>query len=164
MLTFAANVGHAANSDDYTSGVWRPAGAGDQFRTHDPNGTLIAIGSGNTHSDAMTSGLVGNCFDYAADYIAELVAQIERGDAPGGRIYTATIGLTEHAWKKNEAGYRQGVTDNLQALQPYAADGRIVWASYRQVSEIWKQQYASEPNLYTWEEFYENWTGDTWGG
>ncbi len=151
ILTFAVGEQHHEGNfgeDDDTSGIWKPAGEGADFLTHDAGKRMIYIGAGMQHANWG-----GNCndndFEDAADYVKVLVNYLQSGKATGGKMYTCTIGLPQ--------GVMFGTSDDqllwsmITELQPLVDEGRVVYANFTEMVEIWQNQYGSEPNIYTYD-------------
>ena len=126
--------------DDFSSGVWRPAGAGESFFEFAESGPPY-VGTGLQHSDWS-----GNCrwgFRSAADYSAALLSLVDEGSVPAG-FYTATIAVPQSAVKAepaDPAGRFQmalGFIDDVNSLR--ATDSRVSWSTYTQVVEQWTQE------------------------
>ena len=127
ILWGESNPGH--RGDPVVSGVWRPK-VGDFF-THDEGQRLVTVGK-------YTGNLQG---------VLELVAKIERGELPAGRIYTATVFL-EHCTLTKPGfteGFERTVVSKLLALQ---AQGKICVVTLPEVVEAWLTRYGGQPNIY----------------
>jgi len=128
------------DQDDFSSGVWRPAGAGETFFEFAENGPPY-VGTGLQHSDWS-----GNCrwgFRSAADYSSALLSLVDDGSIPAG-FYTATIAVPQSAVKADPAdpdGRFQmalGFIDDVNSLR--ATDSRVSWSTYTQVVNQWTQE------------------------
>lgn len=153
-LTLSAVPGHELGKDDYTSGVWNPKGAGENYHAHEATSPLTSIGSGYAHSGALTKE---ECyFEYASDFIKVLARDIESGKAPGGKIYTASIMISENDMMLDR-NYEE-LDAMLTTLDSYVTSGQVVYSTYSNVITTWKTTYASSPNIYEFDVGEEDYT------
>ncbi len=132
--------------DDLTSGVWIPAGGDTDFLTHEPANRMVYVGPGLQHQN--WGG--GDCFFHnGAEYAQVLADYMERGDVPGDALYTTTIAIPQSAML--DAAEHGAVTDILAALAPLHADGRVAYATYSEVVDLWTTQFAAQPNIFTFD-------------
>ena len=87
-----------------------------------------------------------NCaFQNVVDYIEVLVDYIEGGVVSPG-LYTASVALP------NNRMFSPAAFPELEALfdqlQPLVDSGRVVYATYREVAEIWQESYDSQPTIF----------------
>jgi pimeloyl-ACP methyl ester carboxylesterase len=159
LYTFPAVVGHPVEAEDYSSGMWKPAGfdwnplegeMGDLYYTHDPSRRMAMVGSGFVHSCAL--GHDQAYFYYASDYVEQLVAYIESGRAPGDRLYTASIATNQQHTDDPET-YLPTVEAQLQALQDEVDAGKVIYVHYQELLEIWETEYGSQPNTFRLDQF-----------
>jgi hypothetical protein len=145
LLTLAVSFMHREGDfdrDDRTSGVWRPSAAGDAFWTDDPSGSLAYVGPGLHHS---AWGPRGCDFESPADYARVLLRYMDEGRLPTGRIYTATLAVPQSVIFNVER--HAEVVEKLDAADDLVAEGRLIYATYTGVASIWRDTYASEPNI-----------------
>ncbi len=159
LYTFPAIAGHPVEAEDYSSGMWKPAGfdynplegkQGDQYYTHDTSKRMAMVGSGFVHSCAL--GHDQAMFYYASDYVERLVARIDNGTAPGGRLYTASIATNQQHIDDPDA-YMPAVEAQLQALEDEVEAGQVIYVHYQELPEVWEEAYASRPNIYRLDQF-----------
>ena len=155
IMSGAAFRGHWFG--DYTSGMWRP-GNSDQFYTNQPDGQIINFGMGypydqlnlgETHSSgSKVSASYGS-------YIKELVDQIESGDAPAGKMYTAAVQIRDQITVDGEGGVdvNSGLQQFLDELKPLADAGKIKYVTYEEARQIWHDEYNEEVNQWSIENF-----------
>jgi len=143
-LTLAVDSRHRLGdfmADDFASGVWIPAGTGSDFWAHDQQGPFVYIGPGeydnwnNKHGKRSTP-----------DFVRDLLLLLEKGELDPTLIYTATLAVpqsiifnaTEHA----------KLLALLDQLAPLSAEGKVIYANYSEIIEIWQQQFDARPNIY----------------
>ncbi len=148
LLTMAVHRRHHRGDfsrDDDTSGVWHPAAAtAEGFLRHDAEQPLPYIGSGLQHSN-WSGGQ--NCdFESTVHYAAALAAMIADGDAPSGRMYTATLAIPSSVMF--DATRHEQVLEWMAEAADLAASGTVVIASYREVLDIWEDEYDRAPNIF----------------
>jgi hypothetical protein len=144
VLTLAVGSQHHMgdfSDDDYASGVWRPAGAGEKFWDHDPDGAIIYIGPGEYTNWGNRSGRRSTL-----EFVRHLLAGLETGELDRDVIYTATLAVPQSiVFDANEHFKLQQMLDELA---PLAESGQIIFVTYSQVVQIWASQYAANPNIY----------------
>ena len=133
--------------DDMTSGVWKPADFGGDFRTHDADNRMIYVGPGAQHTDWWDDDDFP--FESGADYVEVLARYIEQGRAPSGKIYTVTIAVPQKIILYDSTYYK--IENQLDQLAPLVAEGKVIYAHYREVVDIWEAEYGAEPNIYTFD-------------
>lgn len=116
-------------NDAQVSGVWRPTNT-QNFLTHDPNGTLPNVGT----------------YLSTWDGVDELLALQAAGKLTPGKIYTATVMVSQQSMVTGDA--HDDVTTHLAELEDEIADGRVVFADIDTVVKIWEERYDSVPNIY----------------
>lgn len=146
ILTLAVSTKHHFGNfseDDNTSGVWMPKGPRADFLTHDPTARMAYVGSGLQHSNW---GGGPDCdFHDGADYVETLIDYLDAGKIPSGRMYTATIAIPQSIiFDSSRHAELMGM---LEQLAPHVAAGRVVYATYTEVVQIWKESYDAEPNI-----------------
>ncbi len=137
------------DNDDRSSGVWKPAGAGSEFATHDAGNRMIYIGPGQQHADWPGSCKVQ--FASPADYVQVLLEYIERGKIPAGKLYSASIGVPQGIFF-GDTNAQSTLLDIIEQLQPLATEGKVIFATYREVLAAWESQYNSESNTFTFDQ------------
>lgn len=156
-FTFPAVHDHDPAGEDFTSGMWRPSAfdwepaagrQGEGYYSDDPSGAYAMIGSGYLHHCA--GGYPKGDFWVASDYIEVLAQHIATGKAPGGRLYTSTVAMNQRHFKDPDT-YLSMMELQLQALQPLVESGQVVYAHFQELPDIWESQYASQPNLYRYD-------------
>ncbi|MFW6116076.1 MAG: hypothetical protein ACOC7Y_03325, partial [Chloroflexota bacterium] len=89
IVTLAVSRDHHLgdfSADDVASGVWRPAGAGEDFWIHDPNGRLVYVGPGERSNwDSARPDLS------TPQFVSHLARQLHQGALDRNRMYTASI-------------------------------------------------------------------------
>ncbi len=156
ILSVPAMGGHWF--DDWSSGVWRP-GEGTAFYTDDPGGSIVYVGQGYPHSQTnlgpgQASGAI--VYQQQVEYIEELVAKIDSGALPAGKIYTASLHVRDLPVVKDSGvgvDTLEGLRTVLEALKPLQAAGKIVYATYPEVATIWQSEYGAVANLVPFEGF-----------
>ena len=138
------------SNDDRTSGVWIPAGADTDFYTHDSDNHMVYVGPGQQHAN-WNADRCEHDFATPADYTSVLLDYIERGLAPAGRLYTLSIGVPQSVMFGDTNG--QDILFNaLEELQPLVTEGKVVFATYSEVVDIWRTDYDSEPNIFRFDQ------------
>jgi hypothetical protein len=154
LYTFPAVVNHPVEAEDYSSGMWKPAGfdynplegkEGARYYTHDPSKRMTRVGSGFVHSCAL--GHDQGYFYYASDYVEQLVQYIADGRAEGGKLYTASIATTQQHVNEPDT-YLPHIEAQLQALEDEVTSGQVIYVHYQELPEIWETQYDGEPNIF----------------
>ncbi len=144
VLTLAVSSRHHEgdfSADDFSSGVWRPKGPGEVFWTHDPNGPWVYIGPGEYDN---WGGKWGKRTTPA--FVRHLLDQLERGALDPRGMYTATLAVPQHIVFNPDRYFKlQGLLDELT---PLVDSGRVVYATYSEVVQIWEKEYQSRPSLY----------------
>ncbi len=147
ILTLAVSSRHRQGDftdDDFTSGVWRPKGAGARaFWTHDPQGPLIYIGPGE-YDNWGGGGKWGR--RSTPEFVRYLLDQLEADVLPREAIYTATLAVPQHIIFDPQRHAK--LVALLEELAPLVASGRVVYATYSQVAVLWEQEYGARPNIY----------------
>jgi len=133
ILWGAATLGHSG-PDDFSSGIWKPKDK-YHFAEHDENSSLICVGT-------------GSLFDNTGSWIKNLVSKIKRGEVPEGKIYTATLVMTEYEFKQGGDALFARWENTIRELSEYAARGEIRWVGLSELIEVWREKYNSEPNRY----------------
>jgi len=151
ILTLGVHTLHHEGNfdhDDHTSGVWIPAGGDTGFRVHEPANRMIYVAPGLQHQNW---GGGDDCFfRNGAEYAQVLIDYMDRGDIPTDALYTISIAVPQSAML--DAAEHGAVTDILDALAPMHADGRVAYATYTEVAEIWTTQFAGQPNIFTFDQ------------
>ena len=77
-------------------------------------------------------------FDFATptDYIEALIDYIARGVIPAGKLYTVSIGVPQSVMFGDE-DKQQILFEIIEDLLPLAAEGKVVFATYEEVVNIW---------------------------
>ncbi len=137
VTAFAYAPNHTPGSDGTASGVWRPLELSQAgYTTHNPSGPIITIGRGDTHGE----------FSKLTKYLQGLISKIESGEAPSGRIYTASLIFAEdHMLDQNQYAEFEAILVELQSL---ADSLKIVPATHPEVVGIWKTDFGQAPNVY----------------
>lgn len=156
ILSGGAMRGHWA--DDMTSGIWRP-GSGTLFYENDPSGQIIYVGQGDPH-DQTNLGLHHDggalVFQKDGQYIKELIEMIVSGRIPSGKMYTAMIHVRDTEYLPQEGvDVNEGLKKILEELKPYYENGQIVYVTFQEAVDIWKEEYNEEPVQLGFEAFSE---------
>jgi hypothetical protein len=144
VLTLAVGRAHHYGDfafDDVASGVWRPAGANSNFWTHSPAERMIYVGPGET------SNWGGNTVYLSTPaFVRHLVEELQAGNLPTNQMFTASLPIP------------QGIILNptqhivlaglLDQISPYAASGLVHYVTYAEAVDIWKTDFAEEPNIF----------------
>jgi hypothetical protein len=130
-----------AGPDDAAYGMWRPKSEWE-FQVDDPQQALSCVGNGEESSGSAV----------ALQGILDLVAAIESGRAPSGRMYTASYMVFELDFA-NEPRTGPGTPYAdldlaLSTLAPYVERGQVVWATLDEVLDIWAREYSSAASRY----------------
>ena len=120
-----------AGPDDSSYGVWRPKDKYN-FTIDNPASHLACIGNGNESRATCLSDIL------------RLIQALENGDAPAGKLYTASYMVFE---LEADQSYTQW-DGALTSLDQYVASGKIVYATLNEVLNIWRTQYQSEGYRY----------------
>ena len=131
--------------DDPNSGVWIPAGTDDNWTVHDPEGRMIYIASG---PHANRNGRRGdNFFETEADYIKVLLKYIDEGKVEN-QMLTAAIPIPQSLLFEGAPG----AAEIIRMLDEIRDEQNIVFASYTEIAEIWRDKYDSEPQIFNFDE------------
>ncbi len=147
ILTGFAGTTGGHTTDDHHSGVWRPSGfdaAG--FLTDDPDGVIANVGRGYSLG---AFGAFGGASIDPLTFITGLAERLRTGEAPPGRIYTATVNFNEDTLIENDL--LDDIASVLDTLQPLVDEGRVVYANFPEVVAAWEDRYDAEPNIYAYE-------------
>ena len=139
---FEHHLGNFDN-DDRTSGIWRPAGAGEAFATHDASKRMAYIGPGQQHAD--WGGTCKHSFAEPVDYVRVVQRYLDDGRIPAGRIYTMSVGVPQSVMF-GDREKQDALQAMIEAMQPLVDDGRIIHATYGEVAAIWESAFDAEPN------------------
>jgi len=143
-LTLAVSSRHRLgdfSADDIASGVWMPAGTDSDFWVHDPLGPFVYIGPGEYDNWGNKRGKRST-----AEFISDLLLLLEGGELDPELIYTATLAVPQNIiFNSSEHAKLLAL---LEQLAPLAEEGKIVYANYSEIIEIWQQQYGARPNIY----------------
>lgn len=153
LLTMGAHFKHHTGDfslDDRASGIWKPKGFGNDFYTHDPEGSMIYIGSGYINPDFF--GKAETNPENNIDYIQTLVDALEDGSLDRTKMYTATIGIPQSLLTAD--GF-ETLLIQIEKLLPLAQQGKVEFVTFTQAVEIWKTTYNEEPNTLRYEEVLE---------
>lgn len=115
--------------DPEVSGVWLPKNTKNYF-THDDTGTLPNVGT----------------YRSTWEGVEELLALQAAGALPAGKIYTASVMITQDMIAHDDA--RVTVASYLDAMADEIDDGRLVFADIESVIAIWEARYDRVPNIY----------------
>ncbi len=114
-------------NDTPASGIWRPKNA-ENYYVHDENAPLLAIGK----------------YRNTIDGVYDLVAKLDKGEAPPGKIYTAAIFVGQGNVPQSTVMFK----NEMATLKALEAEGKIVFVSLDHLKVIWKRDFAGQPNLY----------------
>lgn len=128
ILTGAATYLH--RDDPLVTGVWRPKSV-DEFFTHDPNGSLISIGE----------------WSFELRRQLQLLANIQQGRLPAGRMYTAALGINSYALSK-EGYLGQLIQERIEPLLQMQADGIVQFLHYADVPQVWQEQFGAVDSVH----------------
>lgn len=143
-LTLAVSSRHRSGdftADDFSSGVWIPAGTGSDFWSHDPQGPFVYVGPGEHDNWNNKFGKRST-----PDFLRDLLLLLESGALEPDLIYTATIAVPQSIIFSTAE--HQKLLVLLEQLAPLAEEGKIVYANYAEIIQIWQQQYSARPNIY----------------
>ncbi len=133
------------SKDDPNSGVWIPAGAGDDFLVHDPEGRMVNVASG-PHASCTRPEIV-NAFENEIDYIQVLLDYINEGKIED-QLLTVSVAIPQ----KELFGGASEAVELVRELDSLPEDDRIIWASYTEVVDAWRSDYDSEPQIFLFED------------
>ncbi|MBT3230800.1 hypothetical protein HN358_03395 [Candidatus Uhrbacteria bacterium] len=136
------------SDDDATSGVWIPAGTGDDFTVHDFEGRMITIGSG-PHAN-RNGRRNDNLFATEADYIKVLLKYIDDGRVEN-QMLTAAIPIPQSSL----FGGATEAAEIIRMLNGIKDEENVVFASYTEIADIWREDYGSEPQIFLFDQIDE---------
>ncbi|NCC51039.1 MAG: hypothetical protein EOM20_07470 [Spartobacteria bacterium] len=144
VLTLAVSHWHHTgdfSQDDVASGVWKPKGANTNFWAHNASEHMVYIGPGE-HSDwGGNTELMST-----PKYVAHLVAGIQEGSIPTGKMYTVSLPVPQRViFTTNEY---PALAELLDAIEPYVLAGQAQYVSYSEAAALWTTLYGEEPNIY----------------
>lgn len=132
ILWGAATLYHQGDEEVlWASGIWKPKD-NENFLVNDENAPLPYVG-------LYMHGWVG---------LDELIAKQQAGELEPGKIYTITLFTGD----LTNASIIQQFRSNLQELSDYRERGELQFVGIKEVVDIWKTQYNSEPNIYRYSE------------
>jgi hypothetical protein len=144
ILTLAVSRDHHHGDfsrDDVASGVWRPAGAHENFWVHDEQGPLVYIGPGeHTNWGAQSSNLS------TVEYVAYLVENLRQGNLDRTRMYTATVTVPQSIIF--DPAKHADLLAILEQLDAFVQAGQAVYVTYSEAAAIWQSHYAGAPNIF----------------
>ncbi|MFA6436096.1 MAG: hypothetical protein WCW30_03095, partial [Candidatus Gracilibacteria bacterium] len=117
----------------WASGIWRPQD-NENFLVNDENAPLPYVG----------------LYMHGWEGLDELMVKQQAGELEPGKIYTITIFATQDSLKNPETTER--FRSKLLALSEYRERGEIQFVGIKEVVDIWKTEYNSEPNIYRYTE------------
>lgn len=124
--------GHKPGNDDQSIGLWRPASATD-YTTHDPQGSLIAVGSGTN--------------DSLAD-IEALVEVIAAGDEAYPSVLSISIMVQPATLLTPTSG--EGLTEIEALVEQLSAYPFVRWATIAETAEAWKDAGEIPSRIEDW--------------
>lgn len=124
----AGSPGHTNDYDVY--GLWKPAGPGIQFTTHNASRHLVCIGNGcsNVLSDSVPVTVNINQVINLINYIASLPYD-------PNACWTASIQFNFR--DLNMPGLADSIGQIIHALQPYVNSGQVVWMTLTEKYDNW---------------------------
>lgn len=128
-LLWGAATGLHLGEDDESYGLWRPQDK-DKFYVDDPSKRMVYIGGGckSTFLDAAPYG------------VQAYLNAAAKGRLPEDGFYTATIMITQG---QLSTAVIHSVRDQLEALRPHAAAGRIVYVKLGEALAQWTTSYGA---------------------
>ena len=143
-LTLAVSYDHHLGDfsrDDVASGIWAPAGAGEDFWVHDPDGRVIYIGPGE-HANWDAS----RPWQTTPEFVQTVSDQLEQGAIERGQMYTASIAVPQSVIFNLER--HQELLALIDHLAPLVGTGRAEYVTYSQTVDIWRTEYGARPNIF----------------
>jgi len=125
--------GHRNEEELWISGIWKPKD-NEHFLEHDENAPLPHIGGYQTSWEALEN----------------LLQKQQNGELESGKIYTKTIIVRQRDTLFPNPDFIQDFQRNIRRFSEYVDRGLIKWAGLAEVLEIWRTEYNSEPNLYSY--------------
>ncbi len=125
ILHAPATYKHINEDQIAFSGIWKPKGK-TEFTVHDNNGPLTCVGIYNGEADGLR----------------DLLVKQENNQLLPGKIYTQTVFLSQN--NLNLDTYRK----MIRSFSKYVSEGKMKWVGIRELVEIWKTDYNSEPNQF----------------
>ncbi len=115
-------------NDVAVSGVWRPKDT-YSFYQHEENGKLVYVGR------------------YTAEFsgVTELVSKLEGRTIPSGKIYTATIFVSQAVLSEP---YINKFEQWVLQLKELESQGKVVLTTIQETVEAWEKNYSAQPNIY----------------
>lgn len=153
ILSMAAGWAHHDgdfSDDDQTSGIWIPAGPVDDFYTHDTDNHMVYVAPGLQHANWNPDRCKHN-FATPADYANVVLDYIEEGLIPAGELYTLSIGVPQSVMF-GDLDAQELLFGVLAELQLLADEGEVIFATYTEVVDIWRGDFDSEPNIFTFDQ------------
>jgi hypothetical protein len=128
----AATFQHQGN-DEQSYGVWRPKDRYN-FTVDDPNQRLVNIGGGCWSGYGLNNpGIAG---------VRKILEAISAKEVPLDGFYTATIFIPQAPINSQMI---EAISKDLDWLQPYVKQGRVIWSSLTQTVQTWKTAYKGKP-------------------
>jgi hypothetical protein len=144
VLTLAVSHDHHLGDfsrDDIASGVWIPAGAGEHFWAHDPDGRMVYVGPGE-HANWKPDDV----YLSTPEFVQKVSAQLEEGGIDRDRMYTASIAVPQSVILHPDQHHK--LLALLDQMAPLVESGRVQYVTYSQAVSIWREEYGARPNIY----------------
>ena len=139
ILWGSGTPGHVADYNVF--GIWKPKGATAlTFSVHDPNQTLTFIGGGCKDAIGFNivpqTGLLRHTTDEIIQNIKDLSDFIQTLPPSENDLYTLNM-LMNFRDLPNIPNVADSVARIIDGLQPYADDGKIIWATLAEKYDRW---------------------------
>ena len=132
ILWGAATLYHQGDEEVlWASGIWKPQD-NENFLVNDENAPLPYVG----------------LYMHGWEGVNDLIAKQQAGELEPGKIYTVTI-FTGDMKKSSTI---QQFRSQLEELSDARERGEVQFVGIKEVVDIWKTQYNSEPNIYVYTE------------
>lgn len=135
LTRYVHRPGHCRDGcDDHLSGAWQPSALTPEgFGVHDPDGTLVCLGSAYSFSTALGGG--GDGDTQPVESVRELLGMIDSGEISPGRLVTSSLMISEDRIDDSYLAALEGIVVELEEL---ARGGRVVFATHPQIVAAWR--------------------------
>jgi len=142
-------------SRDMTSvGVWIPSGFSEAaFHSHDvdADARMVFVASGPNQHCADWGPKTGCHFQNTADFVEVMVDYIDSEKLASGKLYTTTLFVPQPIIFSADQGAL--LLAILEQMEPLIKNGKVQYAHFTEVAEVWRNGYGEEPNIVQYDRF-----------
>lgn len=157
ILTGGVSVDHTNGDfsrDDTSIGIWIPSGfSEDEFFIHDSSADahMIHIGAGpNQFMNDWGLGSKKDChFQSSVDFVKVVSDYLDHGRLEPERMYTYSMFIPQKVMFNEEEYPKAEVL--MQGFAQLRDEGKVAFATFTELVEVWKETYNAEPNIVTYD-------------